>query len=211
MDTLSTEICQGCEGSWGLNWEIWVTPRMILSLARGFPLLGFQRQLGSKALLHQDVTHLLFWMQPCLLQPVKSSAQPLDSELVWRGQGLHSGCGVNTLFASQGRAALALAQIVSVPGGFPATCRGLPDGCCCPWLALVGWVLEWGQEGLVKGAGGSSPGRGWLHSGHTGGAIAQPRIKCESPRCRHLTVEPLSSPQGAPFSFLFASCPYEQA
>lgn len=39
-----------------LNWEIWVTPRMILSLAQGFPQLGFQRELGGKALLHQDMT-----------------------------------------------------------------------------------------------------------------------------------------------------------
>lgn len=76
-------------------------PKMILSLARGFPLLGFQRQLGSKALLHQDVTPA-FLDATLPLQPVKSRAQPLDSELVWGGQGLHSGCGVNTLFASQG-------------------------------------------------------------------------------------------------------------
>lgn len=57
-------------------------PKMILSLARGFPLLGFQRQLGSKALLHQDVTPA-FLDATLPLQPVKSRAQPLDSELVW--------------------------------------------------------------------------------------------------------------------------------
>lgn len=54
---------------------------MILSLPWSFPLLGFQRQLGGKALLHQYVTPAL--LDATLpLQPVKSHAQPQDSEFV---------------------------------------------------------------------------------------------------------------------------------
>lgn len=96
-----------------------------------------------------------------------------------------------------------MAQVVSGPGDFPARGKsGFVWCCCCRWLALLGWVLEWCQQGLLKGAGVSSPGHSWLHSRHTGGAVAQPRIKWESPRCWYLTTEPLSSPQGALFSCL---------